>query len=133
MDHKNPTEKKQVLRFAIIIAVTHSIKCLENSLKSLANLNYEKECFKVVLIDCHVLPGLNEFFHKQLGLYECQITTIRLPEQSTEYPAWLHESRLNEARNTAMQKVPAQNFVFTEDDCMFEPDWPDRGFADRPA
>ena len=123
MDGLNPAEKKHIPKFAIIIAVTHSIKCLEDCLKSLDNLDYAKEFFHVVLTDCHVLPGLKSFIDEKVSLYGCQISTISLPEQPSKHKAWLHEARLNEARNTAMQKVPAQYFVFTEDDCMFEPDW----------
>jgi GT2 family glycosyltransferase len=123
MKEISSAEKKQVPRFAIIIAVTHSLKCLENCLNSLENLAYSRELFHVVLVDCHVLPGLKKFFNEKVGLYGCQINTIRLPEQPAKHAAWLHESRLNEARNTAMQKMPARYFVFTEDDCMFEPDW----------
>ncbi len=123
MDGLNSAEKKQIPRFAIIIAVTHSIKCLGDCLRSLENLDYPKELFHVVLIDCHVLHGLRDFLEERVRLHGCQISTIVLPEQPGKHEKWLHEARLNEARNAAMQKVPAQYFVFTEDDCMFEPDW----------
>jgi GT2 family glycosyltransferase len=116
-------EKEQLPRFTIIIAVTHSIKCLDDCLKSLDHLDYPRELFHVVLVDCHVLPGLKNFYKEKVESFGCQVSTLSLPEKSNNQKAWLHEARLNEARNTAMQKVPAQYFVFTEDDCMFEPDW----------
>jgi GT2 family glycosyltransferase len=123
MNEINPAEKKHIPRFAIIIAVTHSIKCLEKCLKSLEGLDYPKELFHVVLIDCRVLQGLRDFLEERVRLAGCKISVISLPEQPGTHAKWLHEARLNEARNAAMQKVPAQYFVFTEDDCMFEPDW----------
>jgi len=123
MDGLNSAEKKQIPRFAIIIAVTHTIKCLGDCLRSLESLDYPKELFHVVLIDCHVLPGLKNFFDEKVRMYEYQISTISLPEQTGKHETWLHEARLNEARNRAMEKMPAQYFVFTEDDCMFESDW----------
>lgn len=116
-------ENKLVSRFAIVIAVTHSIKCLRDCLKSLEGLNYRQNQYHVVLVDCNVIEGLKYFFEKALFHYKCRITTITLPLQENKFPAWLHEARLNEARNSAMRKVSAQYYVFTEDDCMFEPDW----------
>jgi len=123
MDDLSTASSKEIPRFAIIIAVTHSIKCLEDCLKSLESLDYPKDLFQVILIDCRVLQGLNNFFDEKVRFYGCEISTISLPEQPGKHAAWLHEARLNEARNAAMQEFPAQYFVFTEDDCMFEPDW----------
>ncbi len=118
---KNKTE--HIPRFTIIIAVTHSIDCLRECLRSLERLEYSWDLFHVVLIDCHVLSGLQIFFKKNVKDYRCRITPISLPKQHGRHQAWLHEARLNEARNNAMEKVPGQYYVFTEDDCMFEPDW----------
>ena len=120
---QNTETKKQIPKFSIIIAVTHSIKCLEDCLKSLEGLNYPKELFQVVLVDCHVIPGLANFFKENTGTGKINITALTLPEQLSAKKSWLHEARLNEARNLAMQRVPGRYFVFTEDDCMFEPDW----------
>jgi len=123
MNELSIKETKQILKFTIIIAVTHSIDCLRKCLKSLERLDYSKELFHVVLIDCHVIGGLKSFFEVNVKDYACQITTLSLPEQHGKHKTWLHEARLNEARNYAMAAVPGQYFVFTEDDCMFESDW----------
>lgn len=114
---------KAKYRYSIIIAVTHKLKDLKDCLDSLENLDYQKDLFHVALVDCHVVKGLQDFFSKQTQHYVYPITTLTLPEQPDKHKTWLHESRLNEARNFAMQKVPGRYFVFTEDDCMFEPDW----------
>jgi glycosyltransferase involved in cell wall biosynthesis len=119
----NGKKTEYIPKFTIIIAVTHSIDCLRECLKSLERLDYPKKLFHVVLVDCHVLPGLKGFFEVNVRDYRCRITALSLPEQHGKHEAWLHEARLNEARNYAMDKVPGQYFVFTEDDCMFEPDW----------
>jgi GT2 family glycosyltransferase len=118
--NKNELKSKEIEdipKYTIIIAVTHSIDCLRECLKSLERL------FHVVLINCHVINGLNSFFERGVKDYRCQITALSLPEQHGKHEAWLHEARLNEARNYAMDNVPGRHFVFTEDDCMFEPDW----------
>lgn len=114
---------KATHRYSIIIAVTHTLKDLKDCLDSLENLDYQKDLFHVALVDCHVVMGLQDFFSKQTQHYVYPITTLTLPEQPDKHKTWLHESRLNESRNFAMQKVPGRYFVFTEDDCMFEPDW----------
>jgi GT2 family glycosyltransferase len=56
-------------------------------------------------------------------MHRYQISTITLPEKPDLHKSWLHDSRINEGRNAAMQMVPAQYFIITEDDCMFTPDW----------
>ncbi len=48
---------------------------------------------------------------------------LRLPERSEIEPNRHIESRLNEAPNYAIQKVSGQCYIFTVDDCTFEPDW----------
>jgi len=123
MNELNSKETEHIPKFTIIIAVTHSIDCLRECLTSLERLDYPKELFHVVLIDCQVLSGLKSFFDVNVKDYRCQITAISLPEQHGKHEAWLREARLNEARNYAMDKVPGRYFIFTEDDCMFEPDW----------
>lgn len=119
--NSNKTEHNP--KFTIIIGVTHSIDCLSECLESLERLDYPKDLFHVVLIDCHALTGLQSFFATKVKDYRCQITAVSLPELHEKHEAWLHEARINEARNYAMDKVPGQYFVFTEDDCMFEPNW----------
>ena len=119
----NGKGSQHVPKFTIIIAVTHSIGYLKECLDSLERLDYPQNQYHVVLIDCHILPGLKNFFDVDVRNYKCQITALSLPENHKKYATWLHEARLNEARNYAMDKVPGQYFVFTEDDCTFERDW----------
>lgn len=119
----NGKESQQIPKFTIIIAVTHSIAYLKECLDSLERLDYPRNLFHVVLIDCHALPGLKNFFDADVRNYKFQITALSLPEKHEKHASWLHEARLNEARNYAMDNVPGQYFVFTEDDCTFEKDW----------
>ncbi len=110
--------------FTIIIAATHSLEDLELCLNSLERLHYPKERFHVVIVDCYVLSGLKEFIAEKVASYKIRISPLRLPKKHTkEESNWLHESRLNEARNYAMERFPGRHYVFTEDDCMFYPDW----------
>lgn len=110
--------------FTIIIAVTHSLEDLDLCLSSLERLDYPQESYQVVLVDCHVLPGLKEFFEEKLQKYSFRVSPLTLPSQpSKDWPHWLHEARLNEARNYAMKRFPGRHYVFTEDDCMFYPNW----------
>jgi GT2 family glycosyltransferase len=113
----------QIPKFTIIIAVAHNLKDLKDCLDSLEHLDFPKDLFHVVLVDCLVVKGLQDFFSTQTQHYTYHMTTLTLPEQANKHRAWLHESRLNESRNLAMQKVSGQYYVFTEDDCIFEPDW----------
>jgi GT2 family glycosyltransferase len=123
MNDLNNKEREKISKYVIVIAVTHSIDCLRECLRSLERLDYSKQLFQVALIDCHVLNGLKAFFDADLKDYRCRITALSLPGRPRKHEDWLHESRLNEARNDAMDQVPGHYFVFTEDDCMFEPDW----------
>lgn len=115
--------KEAVPDFAIIIPVLHSLEDLARCLASLDKLDYPRERFRVILIDCHVLNGLKDFFTARLNRYKAEITVLSLPQRPGISPSWLIEARLNEARNFAIQKVAAQCYVFTLDDCSFEPDW----------
>lgn len=116
-------ETAKIPKFTIIIIVNHNLKDLKDSLDSLVNLDYPKDLFHVVLVDCLIVKGLQDFFRTQTQHYEYPITTLTLPEQTWKHKAWLHESRVNESRNLAMQTVPGRYYLFTEDDCIFEPDW----------
>jgi GT2 family glycosyltransferase len=116
-------QSKQLPLFAIIIAVTHSLEDLELCLSSLERLDFPKQDFHIALVDCHVTPGLSEFFAEKLRNYNFSVTPLSLPSNPKPGPDWLHDSRLNEARNYAIERIPGRYYVFTEDDCMFPPDW----------
>jgi GT2 family glycosyltransferase len=110
--------------FAIIIPVIHSLDDLKRCLTSLDNLDYPKDRFHVVLVDCHVVQGVEKFLKEDLPNHGFRASTLCIPEQpKTQLPSWLIEARVNEARNYAIQRTPGRCYVFTEDDCTFEPDW----------
>lgn len=109
--------------FIITIPVIHSLEDLKRCLSSIDNLDYPKGRFLVVLVDCHVLYGLKQFCTENLQKHSFRASMLRLPERSEIEPNRHIESRLNEARNYAIQKVSGQCYVFTVDDCTFEPDW----------
>jgi GT2 family glycosyltransferase len=116
-------ESKQSTEFSIIIAVTHSLEDLELCLSSLEKLDFPSENFRVALVDCHVTPGLQEFFAEKLRNYNFSVTALSLPGNPRPGPDWLHDAQLNEARNYAVQRIPGKYYVFTEDDCILPPDW----------
>lgn len=110
----------------VIVPVTHSLEELRECLETLANLRYPKERFRVALVDCGVVAGLQEFCQDNLSDFVLQASLLVLPEIDHKHPRWLIDARVNEARNHAMRQLPAECFVFTEDDCTFEPDWLDK-------
>ena len=114
---------ESIAPFIIIIPAFHSVEDLERCLSSLDELEYPKEDFHVVLVDCHVVNGLKQLLTETLPKYRFGASVLCLPDSPTIKPDWLIESRLNEARNYAIQRVPGRCYVFTEDDCTFEPDW----------
>jgi hypothetical protein len=117
------SEERAEYRYSVIIAVTHNLVDLRDCLDSLERLEYSRHLFRVALIDCHVVEGLQDFFRTCLPLYTFPITAFSLPESPVRHVSWLHEARVNEARNAAMEKAPAQYFIYSEDDCTFERDW----------
>jgi GT2 family glycosyltransferase len=119
--HKN--EMKPATFFTIIIPVAHSLEDLRRCLNSLEDLNYSKEHFLVVLVDSRVVQGVELFLKENLPGYKIKITPFYLPDKSKVKADWYIEARINEARNYAMQMVPGHYYVFTADDCTFEPDW----------
>jgi GT2 family glycosyltransferase len=112
-----------VPQFTIIIPVTHSIEDLERCLYSLGRLRYPRDSFLVALIDCGIINGLEEFLRKSIASYSIRINTFRLPDRLSNRFSWHRDACINEARNYAVKRAPGVCYVFTEDDCMFEPDW----------
>lgn len=110
--------------FAIVMPVIHSLANLEQALTSLAELDYPRENFTVVLIDCRVVAGL-ALFLQRLNPCPLTIVTLTLPAIPPLAPrlSWLIEARINEARNAAVKAVKARYYIFTEDDCGFPPGW----------
>ena len=108
--------------FVIVIVVNHSLEDLTLCLSSLDQLAYPKESFHVVLVDCRAVPGLEKVGAGLAG-HDFQSTFIVLPERPPTKLEWIQDRRANEARNAAVRKVPGRYYVFTEDDCSFEPGW----------
>jgi GT2 family glycosyltransferase len=92
-------------------------------LNSLEKIEYSADSFLVVLIDCGVINGLEEFFRKSLVNYGIKIETFRLTDMPPGRPSGHKDARINEARNYAVKRAPGIYYVFTEDDCTFAPDW----------
>ncbi len=108
----------------IIIPVLHSLDELRHCLESIDDLDYPKDRFQVAVIDCHAVTGLESFSRVVLPTIHCNVDLISLPETAkNDAPAWLIESRTNEARNAALSKMPAEIYAFTEDDCTFPRTW----------
>jgi GT2 family glycosyltransferase len=112
--------------FTLIIPVIHSVEDVERCLSSLERMEYPRESFLVALIDCGIIHGLEEFLRKSIDNYSIRINTFRLSDRQSNRFSWHgrhRDARINEARNYAIRRAPGVNYVFTEDDCMFEPDW----------
>jgi len=116
------TSEKKALKFAIIIPITHSLYDLDLCLSSLEKINYSKDNFQVVLINCHKASGLKDF-EKKLPEYNLQIEMLHLPQKELHKLSWINDERNGEAYNNAINTVKADYYIFTEDDCLFEPDW----------
>lgn len=110
--------------------MTHSTDELQVCLASLERLNYPHERFQVALVDCRVIPGLAGYCAAHLHEFDLRVRLLVVPDEPRNHPQWLFEARMNEARNIAMATMPADCFVFTEDDCWFAPEWLDN-FARR--
>ncbi|HJX30748.1 MAG TPA: glycosyltransferase [Thermodesulfobacteriota bacterium] len=111
------------LLFVIIVPIVHSMEDLRRCLTSLETLDYKRDRFHVVLVDCGVVNGVKEFLSENLSGYSLRVTTLFLPVNPSKEMNWFIEKRINEARNYAMHMVSGLCYIFTEDDCTFEPDW----------
>jgi GT2 family glycosyltransferase len=109
--------------FIIIVPIAHSIEDLRRCLTSFDTLDYPRNRFHVVLVDCGVVDGVKEFLSENLSGYGLRVSALFLPVNPSEGMNWFIEKRINEARNHAMHMASGLCYVFTEDDCTFEPDW----------
>lgn len=107
----------------IIIPVIHSIEDLNRCLESINQLVYPKDLFQVAIVDCGMVPGLTPFLANNLPTQEYRAKVLQVPARPLLGPKWLVEQRSNEACNYAVKMMPAQFYIFTEDDCVFMPDW----------
>jgi len=110
-------------KFCIVIPVNHNIGFFRLCLESLERLDYPRDQFKVVVVDVGQIPGLEAFARTELPKFSLPLLHLVLHPAPAADAHWLHEHRMNTARNTAVAACPAQVYVFTEDDASFEPDW----------
>ena len=108
--------------FTIVIAVYHSLDLLSDCLASLETLNYPAEDFRVIVLDLGIIDGLGDFMIK-FPRNHLRIEYFHPTGQTRPKSPLLSEVHLNRARNLAVKKFPSNVYVFTEDDCTFEPDW----------
>jgi GT2 family glycosyltransferase len=116
-------QKMKVPEFIVVIPVVHSLEDLSRCLSSIDRLEYGRDKFCIVLVNCHIVDGLTQYLRDVLPQYGFQSIALSLPDTSIERPRWFSTARINEARNLATDKVEGMYYVFTEDDCTFEPDW----------
>jgi len=130
-------DKGKTPRFTIVVSVVHSEKDLEMCLDSLANLDYRKDAYRVAVVECGAAPNINRYLKDNRLFGALDIHAFSLPARAAEskkIPARL--TRINEGRNRAIETLPAEYYVFTEDDCTFPPDWLqkiDAHLGDRPG
>jgi GT2 family glycosyltransferase len=116
--------KEQISDFTIFVPIIHPLENLKRCMSSLDGLDYPRERFQVVFVDCREVEGVEEFLKENLPEHGFRAVTLSLGARpSTGLPHWLTEGRLNEARNYTVENVPGRCYVFTEDDCTFEVDW----------
>ena len=100
----------QPLKFSIIIPTYNRPDCLEQCLQSIAQLDYPRDCFEVVVVDdgsSIPLTPITDKFASSLSL--------NLVQQQNAGPA--------AARNTGAAAARGQYLVFTDDDCQPVSDW----------
>lgn len=112
-----------ISKFCIVIPVNHNIGFFRLCLESLERLDYPQGQFKVVTVDCGQAQGLDEFARTELPKFKLPLLHIVLPPHPPSEQSWMHEHRMNEARNAAVAACAAEVYIFTEDDTSFHPDW----------
>jgi len=105
--------------FSIIIPTYNRPKQLAVCLQSLANLEYPRDCFEVIVVD----DGSPIALEPVIAPFRCQLP-ITLLNQKNAGPAT--------ARNTGAARARGEFIVFTDDDCAPAPDYLQR-LAERLA
>lgn len=115
---------KDIPRFTIIVPVAHSTVDLDLCLASLKKLDYPADRFRVALADCGLVPGLSRHLGNLPPSDPLELHTFALPPaEGKPVGPYMSEYRVNEARNRAIERFPAEVFVFTEDDCIVPAGW----------
>lgn len=97
-------------RFSIVIPTYNRPERLERCLQSIAQLDFPKNYFEVVVVDDGSLTDI-ETITKPFQ----SILSLQLIRQSNAGPA--------SARNTGANQAKGDYLVFTDDDCQPYPDW----------
>ena len=100
----------QKLKFSIVIPTYNRPKRLEQCLQSIAELDYPKDCFEVVVID----DGSHTSMEPIISQFGASLS-IRFIRQHNAGPA--------SARNTGAAAAQGNYLVFTDDDCRPHPNW----------
>lgn len=110
-------------KFSIVVAVNHSVDNLKLCLESLERLAYPRDAFSVVIVDYGGVSGMDDFAAKELASYRLPLAHLVLPPRAKPVPEGVPEARMNESRNLAVARCPAEYYIFTEDDVSLDPDW----------
>jgi GT2 family glycosyltransferase len=109
--------------FVIVVSITHNLADLERCLLSLNGLDYPRDRFQAVFVDCGVAPEIQPFLEERRSDDPIRTTVLELPDRAVDRDGWFIEARISEARNFAVKHVAATCYVFTSDDCTFPKDW----------
>lgn len=100
---------------SVIVPSRNRRNCLEQCLLSLAGLTYPRDAYEVIVVDDGGADGLADLVAR-LGTslpYAVRCERLATP------------SGISAARNRGMEVAAGRVFVFTDDDCLFEPRWLD--------
>lgn len=113
-----------VPRFTIIVPVAHSPEDVDRCVTSMQKLDYPPDRFRVVLAECGIAPGLSHHLENLPPFDPLELHAFALPPaEGKPMGPHMNEYRVNEARNRAIERFPAEFFAFTEDDCVVPADW----------
>jgi len=96
--------------FSVVIPTYNRSEQLKDCLNSIAELNYPRDCFEVIVVDDGSSASPEPLIERFTEHME-----IKLLAQNNAGPA--------AARNTAAQEAKGDFLAFTDDDCIVSPDW----------
>ena len=113
-DKKQTVQQYQINNFfSIVIAVRNEQANLERLLHSLAELNYKKSDFEIIIVDDHSEDGTATMATQLLDLFKLNGTVVSLQNSKGKKAAI--------AEGVKMCK--AEVIITTDADCIFNPDW----------
>ncbi len=111
MPNSNPNPLANVSpKFSVVVPTYNRPDCLRHCLHSLAQIDYPREAFEVIVVD----DGSPTCLGNVVAEVEDRLT-VRLIRQANAGPA--------SARNTGALAARGEYLVFTDDDCQPTPDW----------